>query len=347
MTITKTNPALANLKEPASVLHRPILTGYWHNWHTETAPYLPLRNVPPAFDVVNIAFATADPQQPGGLVFEPWGYASARQFKADIVELQRSGRKVLISVGGANGSLGLEDLPARQNFITALDAILNKYEFDGVDINLEGTIRLAPGDTDLANPISPSVIHLVEALRLIKKCFGGNFMISLAPQLACVQGGLNDYAGQQGSYLPVIDQLRDILDLVHVQHYNAEPQKALDGQTYHPDDPDFHIAMAEMLLLGFLPAGESNSFFSGLEPPQVSIGLPARRDIVQNGYLAKVQKLASRITGETVHDGQYQLQNPAGYPGFGNLMTWSINWDAVNQYRFSTAARASLDSPQA
>jgi chitinase len=349
MTIANTNHSPHKLKEPVNVLRKPVLTGYWHNWHTEAAPYLSLRDIPPAFDVVNIAFATADPRQPGSLVFEPWGYTSPRQFKADIATLQRSGRKVLISVGGANGSLGLENLPARKNFVAALDSILSKYEFDGVDIILEGTIHLVPGDKDLSNPISPSVIHLVEALRLLKKCFGNNFMLSLAPQVACVQGGFSGYGGQQGAYLPVIEHLRDILNLVHVQHYNAEPQKALDGQTYRPDDPDFHAAMTEMLLAGFSLAGQSNHFFAGLEPRQVSVGLPARKEIVQNGYLPEslLKEFPWQMAGKSNHNRQYKLQNPSGYPGFGSLMTWSINWDAVNKNCFSTSARASLDSLQA
>lgn len=348
MTIANSNHFPDKLKEPANVPRKPVLTGYWHNWHTEAAPYLPLRDVSMAFDVVNIAFATADPRQPGSLAFEPWGYATPRQFKADVAALQRSGRKVLISVGGANGSLGLENLPARQNFIASLDAILNKYEFDGVDINLEGTVRLETGDTDLMNPASPSVIHLVEALRLLKKCFGHNFMLSLAPQVACVQGGLSDYGGQQGAYLPVIEHLRDVLDFVHVQHYNAEPQKALDGQIYRPDDPDFHTAMTEMLLAGFAPAGRPNRYFAGLESRQVSVGLPARKEIVQNGYLPEslLKEFPRQVAGKANHNRQYKLQNPSGYPGFGNLMTWSINWDAVNKNRFSCIARASLDSLQ-
>jgi chitinase len=349
MTITNTNHSPDKLQKPANLSRKPVLTGYWHNWHTEAAPHLPLRDIPSAFDVVNIAFATADPRQPGSLVFEPWGYATPRHFKADVAALQRSGRKVLISVGGATGSLGLEDLAARQNFIASLDAVLNQYEFDGVDVNLEGTIHLVPGDTDLMNPISPSVIHLVEALKLLKKCFGNSFMLSLAPQVACVQGGFSDYDGQQGSYLPVIEHLRDILDLVHVQHYNAEPQKALDSETYHPDDPNFHTAMTEMLLAGFPPANQPNRFFTGLEPNRVSVGLPARKDIVQNGYLpeALLKEFPRQIAGKSNHNRQYKLQNPSGYPGFGNLMTWSINWDAVNKNSFSVSARASLDSLKA
>lgn len=327
-------------------LRRPVLTGYWHNWHTESAVFLPLRDVVAAFDVVNVAFAVTDTRHNGSLVFEPCNRISPRQLKAEIAVLQSTGRKVLISVGGATGSVALEDLAARRNFSESLDAILCEYGFDGVDINLEGTIQLEEGDDDLTNPISPSVIHLIEALRKLKAHFGSNLMLSLAPQVACVQGGFSLYRGYQGAYLPVIEHLRDILDFVHVQYYNTGPQKALNGQTYAPDEPDFHIAMAEMLLSGFPVADRLNHFFSGLNPGQISAGLSASETVVQNGYLTpqRLEELLARLAGKIPPAGRYKLQNQSGYADAGNLMTWSINWDAANGGIFSSSARKSLDS---
>lgn len=327
-------------------LRRPVLTGYWHNWHTESASFLPLRDVPSAFDVVNVAFAVTDTRHNGSLVFEPCNRINPRQLKAEIATLQSSGRKVLISVGGANGSVALEDLAARRNFSKSLDAILYEYGFNGVDINLEGTIHLEKGDDDLTSPSSPSVIHLIEALRNLKTRFGSNLMISLAPQVACVQGGFSLYRGFQGAYLPVIEHLRDILDFVHVQYYNADPQKALNGQIYAPNDPDFHVAMAEMLLSGFPVADRSNHFFSGLNPGQISAGLSASKTVVQNGFLApqQLEELFARLTGKIPPAGRYKLQNQSGYADTGNLMTWSINWDAAGGGIFSSFARKSLDS---
>jgi chitinase len=344
MTTTSSNFSSFSVSKP-TVSSRPALIGYWHNWHTEAASFLRLRDVSMAFDVINVAFAVADAQRTGRLVFIPCEQTSLHEFKADVAALHDSGRKVLISVGGANGSIALENLSARQNFVDSLDAFLNEYGFDGVDINLEGTVHLEAGDDDLQNPTSPSVLHLVEALRELKNRFGDGFMLSLAPQVACVQGGFSTYRGALGSYLPVIEQLRNILDYVHVQHYNASPQKGLDGKLYDPDSPDFHVAMAEMLLLGFPVAGHQSRFFAGLRPEQVSLGLPSGKAIVQNGYaepgllgglLARLAHGADTVSG-------YRLQSPQGYSGFGALMTWSINWDAAAGFVFSAAARQGLD----
>lgn len=349
MTIISNNLSsfvLSNSVMSSGQRSHPSLTGYWHNWHTEAASFLPLRDVSSVFDVINVAFAVADSNRTGRLVFEPCAQTTPTVFKAELAALQSAGRKVLISVGGANGSVALETPFARRNFIDSLGVILDEYGFDGVDINLEGTVQLDAGDTDFRVPVSPSVIHLISALRGLKNRFGNGFMLSLAPQVACVQGGFSTYQKFQGSYLPVIEHLRDILDYVHIQHYNASSQKALDGQFYEPDEPDFHIAMAEMLLFGFPVADRSNHFFVGLQPGQVSIGFPARKAIVQNGHAAPdiLKNLLASLAGGTPSTGRYQLQNPAGYAGFGALMTWSINWDAAEGSVFSSAARSALDA---
>jgi chitinase len=324
---------------------RPALIGYWHNWHSDEAEFVRLRDVSPAFDVINIAFGLADTAKNGTVVFEPCEQTSAAELKADIAALQSCGRKVVLSVGGANGSFALDTQPCAARFRASLEKLLDEYRFDGLDIDLEGTLKLEAGDDDFGHPVSPAVVHLIGLLRELKEQRGPGFLLSLAPQVAYVQGGFRAYRDVQGSYLPLIEHLRDCLDYVHVQHYNALPQKALDGRFYDPDDPDFHLAMAEMLLLGFPVAGGVERFFAGLRPEQVSIGLPSLGRIVQNGYLGPDtlgQAMAYLVAG-----GQplrrYQLQRETGYPGFGALMTWSINWDRAAGYEFSQAARLGLD----
>lgn len=307
---------------------RPVLVGYWHNWHTEAAPFLPLRKVPGSFDIINVAFAIADEQSPGKVVFDPCGQTTRDEMKSDIAALQSAGQRVLLSVGGATGSLALENLPAYHNFVDSLTRLVEIYGFNGLDINLEGVVRLDAEETDFQNPCSRSVIYLVEALRRLKRYFGDQFMLTLAPQVDWVQGGCQRYEGLYGAYLPVIEQLRNVLDYVHVQHYNTTPQQAPDGLVYMPDELEFHYAMADMLLHGFPVAGNPAHFFSGLNANQLGIGLSTRKEIIENGYLAPedLSFLLSRLNGD-----------------LGAIMLWSINWDAVNQGLFSKAARNYLD----
>jgi chitinase len=348
MTINSIDSAfvLSERGKISSSNSHPALIGYWHNWHMDNAAFVPLRNVSPNFDIINIAFAVEDSRQPGRLVFEPCQETTFLEFKSDIAALKNKGKKVLLSVGGAGISVSLENADQFLQFHDSLEALLDLYGFDGVDIDLEGTLHLQPGDVDFAKPVSSSVLYLIEALRKIKNRRGDGFMISLAPQINYVQGGFCAYEGVQGSYLSVIDNLRDVLDYVHVQHYNASAQKALDGQTYAPDGLDFHVAMAEMLLNGFHVGGRQDHFFCPLQPGQLSIGLSSRQDIVQNGYisLAELPALLGCLSGKEDGLSRYRLQNQEGYPGFGALMTWSINWDAADDFAFSSLARQELDA---
>lgn len=330
-------------------ISQPALVGYWHNWHTEAAPFIPLRDVSPAFDVIHVAFAVSDACHDGTLLFAPDERTNPDEFKADIAYLHNLGKKVVLSVGGANGSIAVDNPMRQQKFVDSLERLVNEYGFDGVDIDLEGTVCLETGDTELKNPTSPSIVYLIEAIRELRSRLDRNFWLSLAPQIAYLQGGYGAYQGLQGAYLPVVEHLRDILDYVHVQHYNAQPQKALDGQMYEPDSVDFHVGMAEMLLAGFPIEGQSGNYFAALRPEQVSLGLPVKAAIVQSGYLAPSavgNTLASLANGKSF-GGRYRMRNPAGYAGFQRVMAWSINWDAVDGFVFSKTVRACLDTAPA
>src|SRR5690242_17082056 len=117
-------------------LPKHLLIGYWHNWHNDAAPFIRLADVADAFDVINVAFAVPSKVGNGEIVFKP--HAPAEQFKADVRHLQSRGKKVLLSIGGAAGSMAIDDIPARHNFVDSITAILREYNFDGMDINLEG-----------------------------------------------------------------------------------------------------------------------------------------------------------------------------------------------------------------
>jgi chitinase len=348
MTTSSISSLSTTAKETAAFRHfsKPALVGYWHNWHTQATPFIPLKQVSSAFDAIHVAFAVADARHDGSLVFVPCEQINLSEFKSDVAHLQAWGKKVLISVGGANGSLAVNSLLAQQNFVDSLERIVSEYGFDGVDIDLEGTVCLEKGDRELKNPSSASIVYLIEALRDLMHRFDSNFLLSLAPQVAQLQGGYDRYDGLQGAYLPVVEHLRDILNYVHVQHYNALPQKALDGQVYAANGADFHVAMAEMLLAGFPIEMRAENYFAALRPDQVSIGLPVNASIVKSGYAGTMdlEKILASLAGGKSFGGRYVLRNPAGYAGFQHMMLWSINWDAVDGFVFSNAARAYLDA---
>lgn len=329
---------------PAS-LPRHILVGYWHNWNDQAVPFIRLGNISPKFDVINVAFALPDDKTLGQMVFHVYRGTTPDQFKADVAYLHSLGKKVLISVGGANGSLALTNQDAQDHFVESMASIIEEYDFDGIDINLEGKIMLDHGDVDFRKPTSPSITNLIEAVWRIRNWFGPNFMLSMAPETIAVQSGYKNYSGLMGSYLPIINGLREIITYVHVQHYNSDPVIALDGKTYAQGEADFHVAMAEMLLQGFPVNQDTAAVFVGLKPEQIVIGLPAFTHTTRSGQTdpLDVQKALNYLTTGETFGGEYKLQKPFGYPGFRGIMTWSINWDAANCLEFSSNTRSLLD----
>jgi chitinase len=326
-------------------LPRRIIVGYWHNFDNGSG-FIRLRDVSRDFDVINVAFGEPVPGGFSTIQFVPDVRTTAAQVQADIAQLKSEGKKVLLSIGGANGHVELPTETDRQNFINSLTGIINQYGFNGIDVDFEGSsVTLAAGDTDFRNPTTPKIINLISALRTLANNFGPNFILSMAPETFFVQVGFANYGGSAGAYLPVIHGVRDKLTYIHVQHYNTGSVFGLDGVAYSSANADFHVAMADMLLQGFPVAGNQSMFFPALRPDQVAIGLPAATQAAGSGYTppAEVQRALNYIIRGQSFGGRYVLRNPAGYPDFRGLMTWSINWDRFNNFEFSSSHRAFLD----
>ena len=335
-----------NLQVNPCSLPRHILIGYWHNWQAEPTDFIRLKNVSPKFDVVNVAFATSTNTSVGAMTFTPYTATSPNQFRTDIMALQDLGKKVLISAGGVTGSVAITTAQAQQNFVDSMTAIIQHYGFDGIDINLEGKVCLDTGDTDFKTPTSPSIIYLIEAIRKIRSNFGPNFLVSLTPEMVNVQGGYTAYSGMYGAYLPVIEGLRDTLSYIQLQHYNSGALMGLDGKLYSPGTADFQVAMTEMLLQGFPVGGQAYNMFAAFKPEQIAIGLPALTHAAADGYTTPgdMQKALNYLTQGKSFGGHYVLRHSTGYQALRGVMTWSINWDAFNNFEFSTQHRAYLDA---
>ncbi|UWE04103.1 glycosyl hydrolase family 18 protein [Laceyella sacchari] len=322
-----------------------LLIGYWHNFDNGSTT-LKLGEVSSKYDVIPVAFAEPSGQAPGHMQFTPYN-ATPEQFKADIARLKQMGKKVLISIGGANGHIQLHDATAKQNFINSMKNIIQTYGFNGMDIDLEGSsLAVGSGDTDFKHPTTPIIVNMIDAIRSICDSFGSDFMLTMAPETAYVQGGYLSYGGPWGAYLPVIHALRDKLTFIHVQHYNSGSMVGLDGKSYTQGTADFQVAMAEMLLQGFPVGNNPNNVFPGLREDQVAIGLPASPSAASGGYTTpdNIDKALKYLVKGQSYGGAYKLVKTGGYPGFRGVMTWSINWDAASGHAFSNPVRNSLDS---
>ncbi|UYZ63110.1 glycosyl hydrolase family 18 protein [Hymenobacter weizhouensis] len=337
VTVTSGNPS----GNPAGK----VIVGYFHNWNNASAPYIRLRDVNPKYNVVNIAFAV--PVAPGNMTmtFEPTNQPKA-EFIADIRTLQAQGRKVQISIGGADAPVELNTTADKDKFVASMKGIITEYGFDGFDIDLEGTsVILNAGDSDFKNSTTPKINNLVVASRELTAFFRGQgkeFWLTAAPEVQYVQGGYANYGTAFGGYLPVLYGLRDLLTFVHVQYYNTGSQNALDEKVYSQGTADFIVAMTDMLLRGFPVARNTANVFPALRQDQVAFGLPATGtgSAPAGGYVppAEVTKALNYLVNGVSFGGQYVL--PARYPNLRGIMTWSINWDRTQGDAFVNNAYA-------
>jgi chitinase len=269
----------------------PDLIGYWHNWNDASAPYLELSQVDPRYTVIEVSFAVPLLGTTYDMTFSPAETAPAT-FIADVAALQAQGKKVLISIGGANATVHLDSDIERDIFVSSMLDILDTYGFDGIDIDLEGASVAISGGT-IAAPTDPRIIRLIDAVNSIADQFesvnGVPMMLTMAPETAYVQGGMSLPTGQAGAYggiwrayLPIIDALRNRLDILQVQLYNSGSMYGIDGAIYTQGTADFIVSQTEALLQGFQTGG---GFFAPLPPEKVAIGLPACPLAAGGGYV--------------------------------------------------------------
>jgi chitinase len=312
-------------------LPTPALIGYWQNWNDANAPYIQLDQIDLRYNVIEVAFAVPEAGSDYKMIFSP-DQATQQALITQIQSLQSQGRKVLISMGGATDPVSLDNISERDTFVSRMTDIISTYHFDGIDIDFEGASVSVTGGT-IAAPTDAKIINLIEAVKRIMGNYynanGRKLLLTMAPETAFVQGGMSAYGGIWGAYLPIIEALRDSIDALQVQLYNSGSMYGIDGNVYAQGSADFIVAMTEAVIQGFTTSGGS---FSGLPASKVAIGLPACTNAAGGGYTdpSTVESAINYLRGNGVQPGNYSLVQTAGYPDLLGMMTWSVNWDAVN-----------------
>lgn len=311
-------------------LPKHALVGYWHNFDNGSG-LLRVANIDSTWDVIVIAFA--DDAGNGAVKFTLDPALDKAQFIADVAAKRAAGKKVVLSFGGQNGTVTLNNATNVANFVSSTNAILNEYGFDGMDIDLESGAGVSWG--------APVISNLVTAVKQLKAT-RPSLYLSMAPEHPYVQGGYIAASGIWGAYLPLIDGLRNELTILHVQLYNngglATPysNSALQAGTV-----DMMVASITMLIEGFPIA--NNTTWVGLRPDQLAIGLPSGAQAANSGQAttADITKALNCLTKLTDCG---TVKPKAAYPTFRGVMTWSINWDVRDGRPFSVPVRASLNA---
>jgi chitinase len=283
-----------------------VLTGYWQDFTNGATP-LRLSAVNSNYTLIAVAFANADPNNPGGVTFSiDSGLSSAlggyttSQFISDINTLHSEGKKVIISVGGANGTISVNDAASASNFANSVYGLMKTYGFDGVDIDLENGIN---------------VTYMTSALQQLSSLAGSNLIITMAPQTIDMQSTGSDY-------FQLALNIKNILTIANMQYYNSGSMNGCDGNVYSEGTEDFLVALACIQLEG------------GLSPSQVGLGLPASTSAAGGGYVSPSVVNAALDCLETGNNcGSFKP--PRTWPGIRGAMDWSINWDASNGYNFA------------
>lgn len=280
------------------------VTGYWQNFNNG-ATVQKLSAVQSQYDIIAVAFADAT-TTPGAVSFTldsaGLGGYTVDQFKADIKAKQAAGKKVIISIGGQNGTISVSDSASATNFANSVYSLMQTYGFDGVDIDLENGLNAT---------------YMSQALRSLSAKAGASLVITMAPQTIDMQSTSN-------GYFQTALNIKDILTVVNMQYYNSGSMLGCDGKVYSQGSVDFLTALACIQLEG------------GLAPSQVGLGLPASTSGAGSGYVSpSIANNALDCLAKGTNCGSFKPSKT--YPGLRGAMTWSTNWDASAGNAWSNA----------
>jgi chitinase len=321
----------------AASLPRPALIAYWENWGD-----LRLTEFHQDINVVQLAFATNKGNSTHEVEFNLPNWYKKEMFIADLDAFHTQGRVLILSIGGANDPILLSSQDHVNKFVTSVDAILAEYDYkiDGIDLDLESDSYAFSNTWTMIDP-APEQLFLIAAVKQImakhQTATGNKLLLTMAPETVYLMGALSNYQvknSQGGGVLPVIEGLREELDLLHVQYYNAYENVAIDGKIYKDNgEGDFITSMTESILKGFT-LKESKGYWGGLPPEKVALGLPANSCDAGTGSgwvePAKVIQAAKYIKGEIAKPNDWSYTMTDSYPDIAGMMMWSGNEDYKN-----------------
>ncbi|MFG2623995.1 chitinase [Streptomyces sp. NPDC048473] len=289
---------------PGTSVPKHAVTGYWQNFNNG-ATVQKISDVPANYDIIAVSFADAT-GTPGGVTFNldsaGLGGYSVDQFKADIKAKQAAGKSVIISIGGQNGTVSINDSTSATNFANSVYSMMQTYGFNGVDIDLENGLNAT---------------YMTQALRSLSSKAGSGLVITMAPQTI-------DMQSTSGEYFKTALNIKDILTVVNMQYYNSGSMLGCDGKVYSQGSVDFLTALACIQLEG------------GLDPSQVGLGVPASTSGAGSGYVSpSIVNAALDCLASGTNCGTFKPAKT--YPGLRGAMTWSTNWDATSGNAWSNA----------
>ncbi|MET7548621.1 chitinase [Streptomyces sp. NPDC005479] len=326
-TLVAATPSAAQ-DETCAVKSKPagkVLQGYWENWDgAANGVHPPLGWIPitdsritaHGYNVINAAFPVI--RSDGTVLWEDGMDSTVKvPTPAEMCQAKASGLTTLLSIGGATAGIDLSSSAVADRFVDTVVPILQTYNFDGIDIDIE-TGLTGSGDID---QLSTSQANLIRIIDGVLARMPANFGLTMAPETAYVTGGSVAYGSVWGAYLPIVKKYADNGRLwwLNMQYYNGS-MYGCSGDSYAAGTVQGFTVQTDCLNNGLTIQGTTIKVPYDKQVP----GLPAQPG-AGGGYMAP--NLVS------------QAWNTYG-GGLKGLMDWSLNWDGSKGWTFGDNVKA-------
>jgi len=304
-----------------------VLQGYWENWDGSSngvhppfgwVPITDSRIKQHGYNVINAAFPVI--RSDGTALWEDGMDTGVKvATPAEMCEAKAAGATILMSIGGAAAGIDLSSSTVADKFVSTIVPILKKYNFDGVDIDIETGLS---GSGNI-NSLSASQANLIRIIDGILAAMPSNFGLTMAPETAYVTGGSVTYGSIWGAYLPIIKKYADNGRLwwLNMQYYNGA-MYGCSGDSYSAGTVEGFVAQTDCLNKGLVIQGTTIKVPYGMQAP----GLPAQSG-AGGGYMSP------GLVGQAWDHYNGALKG---------MMTWSINWDGSKGWTFADNLKGRL-----
>ncbi|WLQ36752.1 glycosyl hydrolase family 18 protein [Streptomyces castrisilvae] len=302
-----------------------VLQGYWENWDGASngvhpgmgwTPITDSRIAQHGYNVINAAFPVI--LSDGTVLWEDGMDAGVKvSTPAEMCEAKANGATLLMSIGGAAAGIDLSSSKVADRFVETVVPILKKYNFDGIDIDIETGLS---GSGNI-NTLSASQSNLIRIIDGVLAKMPAGFGLTMAPETAYVTGGSVTYGSIWGAYLPIIKKYVDNGRLwwLNMQYYNGS-MYGCSGDSYQAGTVEGFAAQTTCLNNGLTIQGTTIKVPYDKQVP----GLPAQPG-AGGGYMAPSQVSQAWNTFNGSLKG---------------LMTWSLNWDGSKGWSFGNNVKS-------
>ncbi|NBE79903.1 carbohydrate-binding protein [Micromonospora rubida] len=314
--------------ETCAVKPRPagkVLQGYWENWDgAANGVHPPLGWIPitdsritaHGYNVVTAAFPVI--RSDGTALWEDGMDVTVKvPTPAEMCRAKAAGLTVLLSIGGAAAGIDLGSATVADRFVATVVPILKRYNFDGIDIDIETGLT---GSGNISQ-LSASQANLIRIIDGVLAQMPAGFGLTMAPETAYVTGGSVTYGSIWGAYLPIVKKYADNGRLwwLNMQYYNGS-MYGCHGDSYSAGTVQGFTVQTDCLNTGLVVQGTTIRVPYDKQVP----GLPAQPG-AGGGHLGPAAVA--------------QAWNTYG-GGLKGLMTWSLNWDGSKGWTFGDNVRA-------